>query len=151
MNCLRCGRTVPDQILLCPECLAEKDKPVQAKIEPLQEEVQKEQLKKLRKKHTRIRRCLALFMVLTIAATILLAGQWYIMQQQSDRMAAQTSRINSLETAMQETQSELDQANALNDSMKDAIATAQQTIEQYQTVTGLTPEEIETLPPLVEE
>lgn len=146
MNCLRCGRTVPDQILLCPDCLAEKDKPVHAKIEPLQEEVQKEQIKALRKKNQRLRRRLALLVVLALAATALLAGQWYLMEQQDDRIAAQTSRINSLETAMQETKSELDQANALNDSMKDSLATAQQTIEQYQAVTGLTPEEVTTVP-----
>lgn len=150
MNCLRCGRTVPEQILLCPECLAEKDKPVQAKIEPLQEEVQKEQIKTLRRKNRRLRRRLALFVLLALAASVLLAGQWYLMEQQEDRIASQTSRINSLETAMEETRSELEQANALNNSMKDSLATAQQTIAQYQSVTGLTPEEITTLPPLEE-
>lgn len=151
MNCLRCGRTVPDQILLCPECLAEKDKPVQAKIEPLQEEVQKEQIKTLRRKNRRLRRTLSLFVVLGLLSAALLASQWYYMEQQDDRIASQTSRINSLETAMEETRSELEQANALNESMKDSLATAQQTIEQYQAVTGLSPEEIATLPPLPEE
>lgn len=151
MNCLRCGRTVPDQILLCPECLAEKDKPVQAKIEPLQEEVQKEQIKTLRRKNRRLRRTLSLFVVLGLLSAALLASQWYYMEQQDDRIASQTSRINSLETAMEETRSELEQANALNESMKDSLATAQQTIEQYQAVTGLSPEEIATLPPQPEE
>ena len=151
MNCLRCGRTVPDQILLCQECLAEKDKPVQAKIEPLQEEVQKEQIKTLRRKNRRLRRSLTLFVVLSLLSAALLASQWYYMEQQDGRIASQTSRINSLETAMEETQSELEQANALNESMKDSLATAQQTIEQYQSVTGLSPEEIATLPPLPEE
>ena len=61
MNCLRCGRTVPDQVLLCPECLSEKDKPVRAKIEPLQEELQKEQINKLRRKLRGLRRGLAIF------------------------------------------------------------------------------------------
>ena len=151
MNCLRCGRTVPDQILLCQECLAEKDKPVQAKIEPLQEEVQKEQIKTLRRKNRRLRRTLALLTVLGLLAAALLMAQWYFMEQQDDRIDSQTSRINSLETALEETQSQVEQANVLNESMKDSLTTAQQTIEQYQAVTGLSPEEIATLPPLPEE
>ena len=151
MNCLRCGRTVPDQILLCQECLAEKDKPVQAKIEPLQEEVQKEQIKTLRRKNRRLRRTLALLTVLSLLAAALLMAQWYFMEQQDDRIDSQTSRINSLETALEETQSQVEQANVLNESMKDSLTTAQQTIEQYQAVTGLSPEEIATLPPLPEE
>lgn len=141
MNCLRCGRVVPDQILLCPACLAEKDKPVQAERELLQEDVQKEQIKALRKRLRGIRRRLAIFMLLAIAASALLVAQWYYMEQQSDRIASQTTRINSLETAMQETRSELEQANALNNAMNDALSEAQQKLDIYQAITGLTPEE----------
>ncbi len=141
MNCLRCGRTVPDQVLLCPTCLTEKDAPVRAERELLQEDLQKEQIKTLRRKLRGLRRSLALFVLLAIAATVMLAGQWYYMEQQSDRIASQTSRINSLETAMQETRSELEQANALNDSMKNALSDAQQKLDMYQEITGLTPEE----------
>ena len=142
MNCLKCGRTVPDQILLCPECLSKKDSPAQTKIEPLQEELQKEQIKKLRRKLRRLRQLLALFVLLALAAAAMLMGQWHLMLEQNSRIESQTSRINSLETAMQEIQSELEQANALNDTMKNALADARQTMDQYQTHTGLSPEEI---------
>lgn len=141
MNCLRCGRVVPEQVLLCPTCLSEKDKPVRVERELLQEDVQKEQIKTLRRKLRRLRRSLAFFALLAIAASAMLAAQWYYMEQQSDRIASQTTRINSLETAMQETRSELEQANALNDSMKEALSEVQQKLDLYQAATGLTPEE----------
>lgn len=141
MNCLRCGRIVPDQVLLCPTCLTGKDAPVRAEREPLQEDVQKEQIRKLRKSSKFLRRMLALFVALAVAATVVLVGQWRLMQQQSDRIASQTSRINSLETAMQETRGELEQARALSDSMADALYDAQQQLDIYQALTGLSPEE----------
>ena len=141
MNCLRCGRVVPEKVLLCPTCLAEKDLPVQAEREPLQEDVQKEQIRKLRKSRRSLRRLLALFVVLALAATGMLGAQWHFMRQQSSRIATQTSRINSLETAMEETRSELEQAKALNDTMAAALSDAQQKLDIYQAFTGLTPEE----------
>lgn len=146
MNCLKCGRTVPDQILLCPECLSESKTPAKAKFAPLQEEVQKAQLVKLGKNLRLHRRLLAFFVVLTLAATVMLAEQWYLMQQQSSQIATQTSRINSLETAMQELQSELDQANALNDTMNSALAEAQQALDTYKAYTGLSPDMIDFIP-----
>lgn len=146
MNCLKCGRTVPDQILLCPECLSGNDTLAKAKIEPLQEEVQKAQIVKLRRNLRRVRRFLALFVVLALAATVMLTGQWYLMQQQSSRIETQTSRINSLETAMQELQSELEQANALNDTMNSALAEAQQALDAYEAYTGLSPDMMDFVP-----
>ena len=71
----------------------------------------------------------------------MLGAQWHFMRQQSSRIATQTSRINSLETAMEETRSELEQAKALNDTMAAALSDAQQKLDIYQAFTGLTPEE----------
>ncbi len=148
MNCLKCGRTVPDTVLLCPECLQVKKRPTaQAKPQPMGEELWQELLEKYRRRLRRVRRWLGAFVLGAVAAALLLAGSWYYLQEQNDRLNAQTSRINSLETAMQELQKELEQANALNKTAQDALTDAQRKLDAYEAYTGLTGNEVYLLPP----
>lgn len=147
MNCLKCGRTVPDGILICPECLAAAKAPVRTEPEPLQEELQKQKIEKLTKCRRRLKRWLAALIVLCVLGLAVLAGAAYYMMKQHSRLTAQTSRINSLETALEEEHSNLTQAEAANDTLRQSIAEERELIEAYEAYTGLSPEEITALPP----
>ena len=62
------------------------------------------------------------------------------------QLASQTSRINSLETVISEQEGQLAQANALNNTLRDKIDSDQKTLDAYEILTGLTPDEVLTPP-----
>ena len=144
MNCLKCGRTVPEGILLCTECLSVKKAPVPAEPEPLQEELQKQKIEKLTRSRRKLRRWVAALVVLCILGLAVLGAAAYYFNRQNTRITAQTSRINSLETVVGELKGELEQANTTIDALRDSIASEQELIGIYETFTGLTPDEIVT-------
>ncbi len=146
MTCLKCGRTVPTNIFLCPECLAMPKKSAPPEPEPLQEELQEEKIQKLSHRKRRLQRWLAVFLVLSLAATTLLAATVYDLHRQYNRVSAQTSKINSLETAMEELKSELEQTNALSDTMRKTITENQKILNAYRAYTGLSPDKMTTVP-----
>ena len=146
MNCLKCGRTVPDQTLLCADCLREREKPVRREPDIPPEQAREKQLATLRKSRRRLRRWLALFVVAAMLATAALAGAYVYTRRLRRQLASQTSRINSLETVISEQQGQLEQANALNNTLRSKIDSDQQTIDAYEILTGLTPDELNTPP-----
>lgn len=142
MNCLKCGRTVPDRTLLCAECLSVKKAPVPAEPEPLQEELQARKIEKLSRSRRRLRRWVAALVVLCILGLAVLGTAGYYVYRQNSRITAQTSRINSLETVVEELKDELAQSNAAADTLRDSIAEEQALIAVYEEYTGLSPDEI---------
>ena len=146
MNCLKCGRTVPDQTLLCADCLRERTMPVRREPELTPEQNREKQIALLRKSRRRLRRWLALFVLLALLASAAMGGAYVYTRRLRRQIASQTSRINSLETVISEQQGKLDQANALNNTLRDRIDNDQAAIEAYQTLTGLSPEEVTTPP-----
>ena len=146
MNCLKCGRTVPDQILLCADCLRERKTPLGADANPSQEQSREQQLAGLRKRCRRLRRWVALFIVAVLLCGAALGGAYVYARRLRRQLASQTSRINSLETVISEQQGKLDQVNALNNTLRDHIDADQKTIDAYEILTGLTPDELNTPP-----
>ena len=146
MNCLRCGRTVPENTLLCADCLREREKPVRREPELSPEQTREKRFAALRRSRRRLRVWLALFIVFSLLASAALAGGVYYGRRLQRQLASQTSRINSLETVISEQQGQLEQANALNGTLRDTIDRDQKTIDAYQVFTGLTPDEIAALP-----
>ena len=147
MTCLRCGRTVPAHTLLCPECLAAPKKPAQVQPEPLQEEAQRQKLERLTRRKRRLQWWLALFIVLSLVAAALLVGSAYYLRRQNSRIAAQTSKINSLQTAMEDLQGALEQSNAVSAALQDTVKADEKIIKAYQSYTGLDPAQILITPP----
>lgn len=138
MNCLKCGRTVPDQTLLCPDCLKTREY-VSRVPAPTPEESREQRIAQLTRSRRRARRWLALFVVLALAASALLTAGWFYTRQLNERLSVQTSRINSLETVVAEQQSEME-------AMEKQYATQTEAIEHYKILTGLTPEQALTQP-----
>ena len=146
MNCLRCGRTVPDSVLLCADCLREREKPVRREPELSPEQTREKRLAALLRSRRRLRGWLALFIILALLASAAAAGGFFYTRRMQRQINSQTSRINSLETVISEQQGQLEQANAMNGILRDTIDHDQQTIDAYQTLTGLTPDEVDALP-----
>ena len=146
MNCLKCGRTVPDQTLLCADCLRERTMPVRREPELTPEQNREKQIALLRKSRRRLRRWLALFVLLALLASAAVGGAYVYTRRLRRQIASQTSRINSLETVISEQQGKLDQVNALNNTLRDKIDSDQEAIDAYKILTGLTPEEVTTPP-----
>lgn len=146
MTCLKCGRTVPEDILLCSECLTAKKIPISNTPLALEEDILKQQIQKLSRFKRRSKRWLALFIVLFLLCAAALGGATYYVYKQYNRIIAQTSRINSLETALIEVKDELAQSNMLNDSLRDTVSRNQQFINAYEAYTNLTPDEVIDLP-----
>lgn len=142
MNCLKCGRTVPEGTLLCTECLSAKKAPVRTEPEPLQEELQAQQIEKLSRSRRKLRRWVAALVVLCILGLAVLGAAGYYLYRQNSRISAQASRINSLETVVEELKGELEQSNATADALRDSIASEQELIGVYESYTGLSPDEI---------
>ena len=138
MNCLKCGRTVPEQTLLCPDCL--KERTYVARIpEPTPEQSRENRIAQLTKSRRRVRRWLALFVALALIASGLLTAGWFYTRELNERLTAQTSRINSLETVVSEQSSEME-------AMEKRYASQTEAIEVYKKLTGLTPEQALTPP-----
>ena len=133
MNCLKCGRTVPEQTLLCPDCLKVRTYVARAP-EPTPEQSREQRIAQLIKSRRRARRWLALFLVLALAASGLLTAGWFYTRRLNERLTAQNSRINSLETVISEQQSEME-------AMEKQYATQTAAVEVYKKLTGLTPEQ----------
>ena len=133
MNCLKCGRTVPEQTLLCPDCLKARTYVARAP-EPTPEQSREQRIAQLIKSRRRARRWLALFLVLALAASGLLTAGWCYTRRLNERLTAQNSRINSLETVISEQQSEME-------AMEKQYATQTAAVEVYKKLTGLTPEQ----------
>ena len=142
MNCLKCGRNVPDQTLLCADCLREREKPTRREPDIPPEQARERQLASLRKSRRRLRAWLALFIVIALAATAALGGAYVYSRRLRRQLTSQTSRINSLETVISEQQGQLAQANALNSTLRDKIDSDQRTMDAYEILTGLTPDEV---------
>ncbi len=142
MNCLKCGRTVSDQTLLCADCLREREKPVRRELDIPPEQTRERQLAQLRKSSRRLRGWLAAFVVAAMLASAALGGAYLYARRLRRQLASQTSRINSLETVISEQQGQLAQANALNNTLRDKIDSDQQTMDAYEILTGLTPDEV---------
>ena len=136
MNCLKCGRTVPENTLLCADCLRERAKPTRRQAELAPEKSKEQQIAALRKRCRSLRRALALF----VAAA--LGGAYVYVRRQRHQIASQTSRINSLQTVISEQEGQLAQANALNNTLRDKIDSDQKTLDAYEILTGLTPDEV---------
>ena len=146
MNCLKCGRTVPDHTLLCADCLRERERPARREQEISPEQTREQQLALLRRSRRRLRRWLALFVAAALLATAALGGAYVYARRLRQQLASQTSRINSLETVISEQQGQLAQANALNNTLRDKIDSDQKTLDAYEILTGLTPDEVITPP-----
>ncbi len=146
MNCLKCGRTVAENTLLCADCLRERKAPVRREPELTPEQTREQRLAALQKSRRRLRRWLALFIVAALLATAALGGAYVYTRRLRRQLATQTSRINSLETVISEQEGQLEQTNALNNTLRDSIDRSQEAIDAYQILTGLTPEEV-TSPP----
>lgn len=142
MTCLKCGRTVPEHTLLCQECLDSRNTPAPAAQEPLEEELEFQRIQKLQRRARRARKWLAVFIVLCILGAAVLAGAAYYIYRQYNRLSVQTSRINSLETAITETKEELERANARSETQRETIAEAQAIIEAFEARTGLTTDDV---------
>ncbi len=143
MTCLKCGRTVPEGTLLCAECRVQRPMATAPKPAPIREE---QLLPKLHRSRRRLRRWLAVSALVILCLIGLAAGLFHYLHEQNSRIAAQTSRINSLETAISDVQKELDQANALNDTLRGNMTNLQQALAAYETLTGLSPEEVTAAP-----
>ena len=137
MNCLKCGRTVPDQTLLCADCLRKTAKPTRLEPDLPPEQTKEQQISALRRDSRRLHRWLALFVVAAMLASA---------RRMRRQLASQTSRINSLETVISEQEGQLAQANALNNTLRDKIDSDQKTLDAYEILTGLTPDEVLTPP-----
>ena len=142
MNCLRCGRTVAENTLLCADCLREREKPVRREPELTPEQTREKRFAAMSRSRRRLRGWLALFVVFALLASAAIAGGFFYVRRLQRQLSSQTSRINSLETVISEQQGQLEQANALNGILRDTIDRDQQTIDAYQSFTGLTPDEI---------
>ena len=146
MNCLKCGRTVPDQTLLCADCLRKSAKPTRLEPDLPPEQTKEQQISALRRDRRRLRRWLALFVVAAMLASAALGGAYLYARRMRRQLASQTSRINSLETVISEQEGQLAQANALNNTLRDKIDSDQKTLDAYEILTGLTPDEVLTPP-----
>ena len=138
MNCLRCGRTVPEQVLFCPECTRHNQQaPVKASPVSFvnEEEKAREAAKKLRRSNRRLRRWVAVMTLVAILCVGVLGYGIVTTAAWRDQLASQITRANSLQMAMDDLQNDLTAANTLIDSMKDVIS-------RYQAITGLSPEEL---------
>lgn len=140
MNCLRCGRTIPEQVLLCPECtrhnrLAPAKVPTPVDTYVNEDEVIRETAKKLRRSNRLLHRWVAAMILFAVISVGLLGYGIVTISARRDQLAAQITRANSLQTAMEDLQSELTAANALIESMSQIIA-------RYGSITGLSPEEL---------
>ena len=144
MNCLKCGRTVPENTLLCADCLRERTKPTRREPEITPEQSKEQQIAALRKSHRGLRRALALFVMVALLATAALGGAYFYVRRLRQQLSSQTSRINSLETVISEQEGQLAQANALNNTLRDKIDSDQKTLDAYEILTGLTPDEVNT-------
>lgn len=142
MNCLKCGRTVPEHTLLCAECLTVRKSPAPEALALPHDVLLTQEVRKLTRSQRRLRHWVAVLLALSLAAAALLGGGVWYFYRQNSRITAQTSRINSLETAIEEKQHELEQANALNDTLHSSIAKEQELLTVYETYTGLTPDQI---------
>ncbi|MBE7005851.1 MAG: hypothetical protein E7424_01720 [Ruminococcaceae bacterium] len=142
MNCLKCGRTVPENTLLCADCLRERAKPTRRQAELTPEKSKEQQIAALRKRCRSLRRALALFVAAALLATAALGGAYVYVRRQRHQIASQTSRINSLQTVISEQEGQLAQANALNNTLRDKIDSDQKTLDAYEILTGLTPDEV---------
>ena len=138
MNCLKCGRTVPEQTLLCPDCLKARTYVARAP-EPTPEQSREQRITQLTRSRRRARRWLALFVVLALAASGALTAGWFYTRRLNERLTAQTSRINSLETVVSDQQSQME-------AMVKQYATQTEAIEAYKILTGMTPEQVLTPP-----
>lgn len=148
MNCLKCGRTVPEKTLLCPECLrASKAAAAPKPMELPQEEILQANLKKQSHRVRRLRRGVAILVIFGILCAAALGFTGYYAIEQHRRLSTQISRINSLETVMEEQKAELEQAAAANAALRDSLSEQEAALDAYQTYTGLTPEEILSPPP----
>jgi len=140
MNCLRCGRTVPEQVLFCPEC-KRHDRHRPAKVPAPEttfanaEEQARAAAGRLRRSNRRLRRWIAAMSLFSVLIVGLLGYGIVKTADHRDQLAAQITRANSLQTAMDDLQSDLVAANALTDSMKDIIS-------RYQAITSLSPEDL---------
>ena len=76
----------------------------------------------------------SVFLVLALAASGLLTAGWFYTRRLNERLTAQNSRINSLETVISEQQSEME-------AMEKQYATQTAAVEVYKKLTGLTPEQ----------
>ncbi len=121
MTCLRCGRTVPEQILLCPECRTPKKRLLDANSALTPEEQLQYQVSTLKKRTSRQKRRIVLLVVVCVLALTMLGFTSYTLWTQSARLASQNTLIKSQEAA---------------------IAEAQNTIAAYYRYTGLNPQEI---------
>ena len=72
--------------------------------------------------------------MLALAASGLLTAGWFYTRRLNERLTAQNSRINSLETVISEQQSEME-------AMEKQYATQTAAVEVYKKLTGLTPEQ----------
>lgn len=148
MNCLKCGRTAPDQTFLCPECLRERTRPVHSEL--TREQSRAQRIAALEKQRRGLRRALTLFVLLALLASAALAGGFLYTRRMERQLASQTTRMNSLETVISEQERQIAQTNALNNTLSDNIERDQDVIDAYQILTGLTPDEVVT-PPQPEE
>ena len=146
MNCLRCGRTVPDQVLFCPEC-AQKAPPrrslrrVDTDFDPNQEESSAE-VQGLRHRISRLHRWAAALALFSLVCLGLLGYGILRTSDERAQLAAQISKANSLQAAMDDLQEDLNAANALMDSMKNNLSENEAIISKYESRTGISPDEL---------
>ena len=142
MTCLRCGRTVPDQVLLCPDCRTPKKRLRDANSALTPEERLQKQVASLEKRTSRQKRWMILLILACVLSISLLGHAAHTLLKQNDRLSSQNTLINSQEAAIKEAQSALDQANLTIETQREKLTEAQNTIAEYYRFTGLNPQEI---------
>ncbi len=131
MTCLRCGRTVPDQLLLCPDCRTPKKRQCDANSALTPEERLQKQVASLEKRTSRQKRRM-LFLVLACLLSIALLGHAvHTLMKQNDRISTLNTKVNSQEAAIAKMQSELTQANLTVEAQREKLLEAENTIAEY--------------------
>lgn len=137
MTCLRCGRTVSDQILLCPECRTPKKRLHDPNAALTQEEQLQKQISSLQKRIGRQKHRIIFLVLICLLTVSLLGYAIHTLLAQNARLSSQNTLIKSQEVAIQEAQNALEQANLTIDTQRDILTEAQETIAKY--YTGLNP------------
>lgn len=146
MTCLRCGRTVPDQILLCPECRAPKKQLRDANSAFTPEEQLQKKVTSLEKRTWRQKRRIILLVLVCLLAVALLGHAIHTLMEQNTKLSSQNTLINSQEAAIKEAQNEKEQDDLLIETQREQLTEARNIIDIYHRYTGLNPEEIPEVP-----
>lgn len=141
MTCLKCGRTVPEGILLCADCRAVKIRT------PLPMEISNEEqlqltLSKVTKSRRRLKRLWVTALVLFLLSFAGLAGMGHLHIKEQAQITSLNTKVNSLETALDDRKKALEQQEAVMETLRSEDDRQKKELEAYEAYTGIKPESV---------